>query len=214
MHSESHAHLSHLTPHLTDDQLMEAYVFAAEGGHLNGCDDCRARYDNLMRSFEQIREDAVNEADAVFTVQRLHDQRDRILRRLQRYGHPGELVMFPNRGGTQQAAYKLLLGPARRWVAGAAVAGLVAGLFLGFAVDRRVGSISASRTTKPSAAVAARAWQRALSERPALAAMQDEQILIEIEDVITGPHRLLEMRVLDDMTTPPELQKQESVVPR
>jgi hypothetical protein len=47
-----------------------------------------------------------------------------------------------------------------------------------------------------------------------MAAMQDEQILTDIEDVLTGPHRLLEMRVLDDMTTPPELQKQESVVLR
>ena len=38
MHAESHTHLSHLTPqlthHLTDDQLMEAYVFASDGPHL------------------------------------------------------------------------------------------------------------------------------------------------------------------------------------
>ncbi|HEV3217354.1 MAG TPA: hypothetical protein VGZ27_16615 [Vicinamibacterales bacterium] len=218
MHTESHAHLPHptldLTPHLTDDQLMEAYLFAPDSPHLNGCGSCRARYDNLIRSLEQIRDDAVSEADRVFTDQRLHDQRDRILRRLERHGHPGEVVMFPNRGGTQQAAYRLLLGPARRWVAGAAVAGLVAGLFLGFAVDRRVGSVSARRTIKSPAALAAVAWQRGSIERPSLAAIQDEQMLIEIEDLITGPHRLLEMRVLDDMTTPPELQKQESVVPR
>jgi hypothetical protein len=213
MHTESHTHLSPLTPHLTEDQLMEVYLFASEGPHLNGCDECRARYDSLIRSLEQFREDAVSEADAVFTTQRLHDQRDRILRRLQRHGHPGEVVMFPNRGGTERVAYRLLLGPARRWVAGAAVAGLVAGLFLGFAADRRVGSISARRIIKPSAAVA---WQRGSIDRPAMAAIQDEQMLTEIEDVITGPHRLLEMRVLDDMTTPPELQKQEqeSVVPQ
>src|SRR5258708_17214996 len=122
MHTESHTHLSPLTPHLTDDQLMEVYLFASDGPHLKRCDDCRARYDNLIRSLEQIREDAVSEADAVFTAQRLHDQRDRIFRRLLRHGHPGEVVMFPNRAGTRQAAYSLLLGPARRWVAGPAVA--------------------------------------------------------------------------------------------
>jgi hypothetical protein len=196
---------------LTDDQLMEVHASGSESGHLDECRDCRARYDNLAHSLEQIREDAVSEADAVFTAERLHDQRDRILRRLERHGHPAEVVMFPSRAGSRQAAYRLLLGPARRWVAGAAAAGLVAGLFLGFAVDRRVGSISARRTTKPSAAVA---WQRGSVEHPAMAAMQDEQILTDIEDVLTGPHRLLEMRVLDDMTTPPELQKQESVVLR
>lgn len=218
MHAESHTHLSHLTPqlthHLTDDQLMEAYVFASDGPHLAECGRCRARYDNLIRSLERIREDAVSQADAVFTAQRLHDQHDRILRRLQRHGHPGELVMFPNRGGTQEAADRLLLGPARRWVAGAAVAGLVAGLFLGFAVDRRVGSISANRTIRPSAAVA---WRRASSGQhpvPVMVANQDEQVLTEIENVLTGPHLLLEMRVLDDMTMPPELQKQDSVVLR
>jgi hypothetical protein len=214
MHTESHTHLPHLTLHLTDDELILAYVSASEGGHLSGCRDCRARYESLIHPLDEIREDAVDEADGVFTAQRLHDQRDHILRRLQRHGHPGEVVMFPNRGGSQQAAYRLLLGPARRWVAGAAVAGLVAGLFLGFAVDRRVGSTSARRTLKPSVAVAAVDWQRAASEDAAVPAMQDEQMLTEIEDVITGPHRLLEMRVLDDMTTPPELQKQENVVPR
>jgi hypothetical protein len=217
MRAESRTHLSHLlhqTPHLTDVQLMEVYVSGSESGHLAGCDDCRARYHDLARSLEQIREDAVSEADAVFTDERLHDQRERILRRLERHGHPADVVMFPNRAGSRQAAYRLLLGPARRWVAGAAAAGLVAGLFLGFAVDRRVGSISARRTTKPSAKVTAVAWQRGSVEHPSMAAMQDEEILTDIEDVLTGPHRLLEMRVLDDMTTPPELQKQESLVLR
>lgn len=196
-----------LSRHLNDDELMESYVLASEGGHLSACPECHARYDALTRVFEQIRTEAVNEADAVFTDARLHEQRDRILRRLGRLGHPADVLMFPNRIGSHASASRLL-GPARNWVAGAAAAGLVAGLLLGLAVDRRVGSISADRGLKPSDAVA---WQRASAE-PALA--QDEQILLEIEDLVTGPHRLVEMRVLDDMTTPPELQKEASVVLR
>ena len=39
-------------------------------------------------------------------------------------------------------------------------------------------------------------------------------LVTDIEDVLSGPHRLVEMRVLDDMTTPPELQKEVSLVPR
>ena len=136
----------------------------------------------------------------MFTAERLQEQRDRILRRLERQGHPAEVLMFPDRTGGHQTAYRLL-HPARRWVAGAAAAGLVAGLFLGFAVDRRVGSLSATRSMKAGANAAA--WQRASNE-----------ILTDIEDVLNGPHRVVEMRVLDDMTTPPELQKEASLVPR
>ena len=147
------------------------------------------------------------EADAVFTTERLHQQRERIVQRLERHGHPADVLTFPSRLGSHRAAHRLL-GPARRWVAGAAAAGLVAGLVLGFAVDRRVGSISARRTGKAASAAAAASWRQASGEP------QDEQILTEIEEVLSGPHRLLEMRALDDMTTPPELQKEASFDPR
>ena len=199
---------TYLTPHLSEDQLIESYLRGAKGAHLDACRQCLGRYDSLARAFEQIRDEAVGEADAVFTGARLHEQRDRILRRLERLGHSAEVVMFPNRAGGQQAADRLL-GPARRWVAGAAAAGLVAGLFLGFLVDRRVGSNSTGHLA-PSA-VSAVAWPR-VSAEPAL--MKDEQILTEIEEALTGPHHLIEMRVLDDMTTPRELQREASFVPR
>jgi hypothetical protein len=189
--------------HLSDDQLLESYVLATHEGHLSACGECRARFDDLVRALDELREDAVSEADAVFTTERLHEQRERIVRRLERHGHPAEVLTFPSRSGSQQTAHRLL-GPARRWVAGAAAAGLVAGLFLGFAVDRRVGSISSRRSGMPAAAASAANWRQASAEP------QDEQVLTEIDEVLSGPHRLLEMRTLDDMTTPPELQKETS----
>jgi hypothetical protein len=188
--------------HLSDDQLLESYVLATHEGHLSACGECRARFDDLVRALDDLREDAVSEADAVFTAERLHEQRERIVRRLERHGHPAEVLTFPSRLGSGQATHRLL-GPARRWVAGAAAAGLVAGLFLGFAVDRRVGS-SSRRTGMPAAASPAANWRQASAEP------QDEQVLTEIDEVLSGPHRLLEMRTLDDMTTPPELQKEAS----
>jgi hypothetical protein len=185
---------------------MEAYVVAADGGHLDACTGCRARYDDLARMFDELRDDAVGEADAIFTAERLDEQRERILRRLERQGHPAEVLMFPRHSGGQQAARRWV-GPARRWVAGAAVAGLVAGLFLGFEVDRRVGARSAVRLIKAPVGVAA-AW------KPEPAQPQDEQILIDIEDALTGPtRRVLQLRTLDAMTTPPEIQEA-SFVPR
>ena len=189
--------------HLNEDQLMEAYFLATDNAHLNACHGCRTRYDELARALEHVREDAVREADAVFTADRLHDQRDRVLRRLERQGHHADVLRFPNRFGSHRAAHRLL-GPARRWVAGAAVAGLVAGVFLGFAVDRRVGAPTAARGQGVAAAAAN--WQ------PASA--QDEQMLTEIEEALTGStRRVPELRTLDAMTMAPDLQEA-SFVPR
>lgn len=191
-------------PHLSDDQLMEAYPVAADGGHLDACIECRARYDVLSRMFDEFRDDAVSEADTIFTAERLTVQRDRILRRLERQGHSADVLMFPRHSSGQQAA-RPWLDPGRRWVAGAAVAGLVAGLFLGFEVDRRMGSTRAARGVQAPVGVAA-AWEPAQ--------LEDERILIEIEDALTGPtRRVIELRTLDAMTTPFELQEA-SFVPR
>ena len=93
----------HEGAHLSDDQLMETYVLTGDSRHLTACPECRARYDELAGALEQIRGDAVREADAVFTAERLHEQRDRILRRLERQGHLAEVLMFPRRSGSQQA---------------------------------------------------------------------------------------------------------------
>jgi hypothetical protein len=189
--------------HLNDDQLLEAYFLAEDTAHLKACAACLSRFDRLARALEEAREDAALEADTVFTLDRLHDQRDRVMRRLERQGQSAEVLRFPHRFGSQRAAHRLL-GPARRWVAGAAVAGLVAGVFLGFAVDRRVSTPLAATGTNALTANANRQY----------ASAQDEQMLGEIEDALTGPsRRVVELRALDDMTMPPDLQEA-SFIPR
>jgi hypothetical protein len=187
-------------PHLSDDQLMETCVLATDNRHLTLCRQCKARFDDLTRVLEQMREDAVREADSVFTPERLHDQRDRILRRLERHGHAADVLRFPHHAHSHQTVRRVL-GPARRWVAGAAAAGLAAGLFLGFAMDRRVVSRAAAERLKaaPVALTEAVVWQRPTDPR-------DEQLLMEIEDALTGS-RVIELRALDAMTTPPEIQE-------
>jgi hypothetical protein len=189
--------------HLNDDQLMESYFLAEDSPHLSSCRDCRGRFDQLARELELMRGDAVGDADAVFTPERLQDQRDRVLRRLERQGHVAEVLRFPNRFGSRRAAHRLL-GPARRWVAGAAAAGLVAGVFLGFAVDRRVGAPVSGSANAALVTAGNRQY----------ASAQDEQMLTEIEDVLSGPsRRVVELRALDDMTIPPDLQEA-SFIPR
>jgi hypothetical protein len=192
---------THPSPHLSDDQLMEAYVLAGEDAHLSVCRPCRGRFDDLVRLLQQVREDAVREADSVFTAEQLHEQRDRIMRRIERHGHPAEVVMFPHRAAGQ-AAVQRVLGPARRWVAGAAAAGLAAGLFLGFTMDRRMHYAAIDDAVQQSASrAAAAAWNA-----PAMRDARDDQFFTEIEDALMGS-RAVELRAIDAMTTPVEIRE-------
>ena len=185
--------------HLTDDELMETCVLDGDNRHLAGCKPCRARFDELVRSLELMQDAALQEADAAFTADRLHDQRDRIMRRIERRDHPAEVVAFPHqRVPSHVTTVQRMLGPARRWVAGAAAAGLAAGLFLGFAVDRSSHLRAVDRAMQQS--------NRTL----ALQAAADDQFFIEIDEALVDS-RAREMRpdlsAIDVMTTPLEIRE-------
>jgi len=180
--------------HLTDDQLMETYVLDGENRHLKICRQCRSRFDALARALQHVRDEGIREADGVFTPERLHDQRDRIMRRLERHGQQAEVVMFPSRSSSQPAAR--LLGPARRWVAGAAAAGLAAGLFLGFVMDRRTHYAAGASAMRASATAAA--WQATTA--------RDDQFFTEIDDALMGS-RAVELRAIDTMTITVEIRE-------
>jgi hypothetical protein len=110
------------------------------------------------------------------------------------------VLLFPS-GPAQHAVVRRVLGPARRWVAGAAAAGLAAGLFLGFAMDHRSASQLGDRFLPTAAPAETSARARLVVDS------RDEQLLSDIEDSLVGPRRVLELRALDLMTTPPELQE-------
>ena len=188
------------TAHLSDDQLMEICVLAGDDGHLAVCRSCKARFDGVLRSLEQMQEAAIGEADIMFSAERLHDQRERIMRRIERHDHPAEVVAFPHHRIAPTPTVHRMLGPARRWVAGAAAAGLAAGVFLGFAMDR---STHVRATDQ--------AIQQAKSNTAlALQAAADDQFFIEIDEALVGS-RAREMRpdlsAIDLMTTPPEIRE-------
>ena len=185
--------------HLTDDELMETCVLDGENRHLAVCKPCKARFDELVRSLQLMQDAALREADAAFTADRLHDQRDRIMRRIERHDHPAEVVAFPHqRVPSHATTVQRMLGPARRWVAGAAAAGLAAGLFLGFAMDRSSHLRAVDRAMQQS--------NRTL----ALQAAADDQFFIEIDEALVDS-RAREMRpdlsAIDVMTTPLEIRE-------
>jgi hypothetical protein len=181
--------------HLSDDELMEIYVLAAENGHLSACRQCHTRFDDFARTLQHVREDAIREADHVFTPERLRDQRDRILRRLERHDHPAEIVAFPTAKAPARRVSRVL-GPARRWVAGAAAAGLAAGMVLGFVMDRQAHNAALQAET-PAATAAV--WH-----------VRDDQFFVEI-DAALSQSRAREVRAelgaIDVMTTPVDIRE-------
>jgi hypothetical protein len=77
--------------HLHDDRLFDCYVAEHQGDavdppaaeHLADCDACSSRYADLARFMETIRAEGQDEADAIFTADRLRLQHQQIVRRLE-----------------------------------------------------------------------------------------------------------------------------------
>jgi len=123
--------------HLNDQQLFESYLSERSGEsidppaaeHLADCGECGARYGELVGLMNALRREADAETSAVFTAERLHAQKQQILRRLEHVGRPARVIDFPahlagrhmNPAGT---------GGVTRWVYAAAAAGLVIGVGL------------------------------------------------------------------------------------
>ena len=182
--------------HLSNDDLLEICFPVTGDSHLATCETCRSRYDDLVRTLEEIREEAIAEADAVFTSERLGDQRDRILRRLEHAGHSAEVVMFPARRTHEETGWRAFAS-SRRWIAAAAAAGLVAGVLVGRFVDvgsRPSSGIQAHVTT--SAAPHVVAQPAGVTIQPA-----DDELLVQIEDAVTS-RRVVELQALDALTLP------------
>jgi hypothetical protein len=127
--------------HLDDTALIRRYM--ADRGlaaleaddeallrHLVQCASCEARYVGLQRTLDDVRDSASEDADARCTPDLLSAQRDRILRRVDAQYHGPRVIAFPTAGtaGKPVIVHSTMI---RRWVAAAAVAGLVIGLTAG-----------------------------------------------------------------------------------
>jgi len=119
--------------HLNDDRLVECY-FAGHAGnpieravtdHLAGCADCQARATELTEFLNGVRADGDAAADEVFTLERLRQQHDQILRRIEHLHHPARVLSFPSRVTRRISNGARRVTP--RWLAAAAAAGLFVG---------------------------------------------------------------------------------------
>jgi hypothetical protein len=195
--------------HLSDERLIETYFARAGDGaapaeveseceHVRTCDACARRYERLTASLERLREQALAEADAYFTADRLAAQRDRVMRHLEGVEHPARVIPFPHHTTRPRAAR--VHAPLVRWVAAAAAAGLLIGVSAGRLLYVR------PRVAPPAvASVQVRATDPAINpsatvyDGVARSVALEEEFLSEFEDALSE-QRVAALRAIDALT--------------
>lgn len=182
--------------HLSERELVELWPRGAAHPHVAACEACRAEYDALGLVLDAARR-AAAEADAHFPPERLAAQQAHILRRLENAERPARILSFP----VSSRPFPSVRPVARRWIAGAAAAGLLTGIVAGRALDLR-GPWHSDRL-RPEATIAR---DRAPARTPAGASAtqgtrdaNDETLLIELEAALLEP-RVDELRAIDAFT--------------
>jgi hypothetical protein len=196
--------------HLDDSVLIRRYLadrgLAALGAsdegplrHLAHCPPCESRYEAMRSLFDETRDAAIEDAEAASSASRLELQRERIFRRIDAL-HAGPRVLpFPAAGqNTHHAPQPRVF---RRWVAAAAVAGLLVGLGAGrlmFNGGSRAAMVARQQIAPATAPASDRSapTMRALHLEPAAS---DDQFLSEIEMATAAP-RTRELRAIYAIT--------------
>jgi hypothetical protein len=169
--------------HFSDDRLIELSLDCipgdAEQEHLDDCAACDTRRQATMDLIEDCTLAAQQDADAIFTDDRLERQRSRILHRIDHEGRPAKVISFPATPVTEISP--LRARPATRWIAAAAAAGLVIGLLAG----QVVGGVRAPRGVSPSLQSARQAvGAPATGVRQVLTTMSDEEFLFSVDNAV------------------------------
>jgi hypothetical protein len=167
--------------HLDDAALAEVWTNAAADGsgaprdpHLAGCAECRVRYASFEAWMAGIRSEAIEEADELFTPEKLKTQQAHILRRLEAADHPTRIIAFPKASVPASRP-----SPFRRWVAGAAAAGLIAGIGLGQMLNiGRIAPVSPPRDFVAEAPIA-----RGASPAVIPASFNEETAMRELDEI-------------------------------
>lgn len=188
-----------LNPHLDDDALAEVWAgrVTGDGGghrsetHLLACAECQNRYAAFSGWLDGVRSDARAEADEAFTADRLAVQHSQINRRLEALEHPARVIAFPR--FTRPIASRA--GHRQRWVAGAAAAGLIAGIGLGQLFD--LGGVRSTRAPEAVAVAQQVVRQSPAGERASMdivpaASTANDEALVYGQEVVPSQVRVPE----------------------
>lgn len=176
-------------PHLPERRLVDHYMAQRCGEifdppvaeHLADCGACSARYAELCQSLDEVRVAGDMQVDAIFTAERLQAQRMQVARKLEHVGHAAQIINFPGRQTGRRIAARASR-VASRWVAAAAVAGVLIGLGLGVFYDSNARFVANRFAARPSTSLSPGAGSVAPSSSAA-----EEAFWSEIEFAVDQP---------------------------
>jgi hypothetical protein len=185
-----------LSAHLDDVALAAIWTDGRPSHpHLTTCASCRVRFAEFSSWLENMRVDAVTEADDYFSAERLATQQAQIFRRLEAAERPARVIAFPRFAQPLSSRSS----NASRWIAAAAAAGLIVGVGVGQLMDLRhsltVRDTPAAQTQLVDAPLTARRDSRV---QP-ISATRDEAFLSELEASLSRAS-VPELRALDAFT--------------
>lgn len=185
--------------HLGDEDLLALIESRGSDAHLESCERCAVRHAELVCLIADL--DVVHaEADAAFDDERLVHQRTHILRRLDKNHGPARVLPFPA-AAHGAGAIRVFAAAGRRWVAAAAIAGLVVGIFSGRLLTHRSEQVAdgADGAGIYSTAVRAGATKPVVVPAELSASGYDEILLEEVEVALARP-RVQELTAIDAIT--------------
>jgi len=185
-----------LSAHLDDAALAAIWTDGRlSHPHLDDCVPCRARFADFSAWLENMRVDAITQADENFSAERLAAQQAQIFRRLEAAGRPARVIAFPRFAQplTSRTSH------VSRWIAAAAAAGLIVGVGVGQMMDLRH-SLMAPNASAVRARVANAPASAGRDPRvQTVGAIRDEAFLSEL-DASLSRTAVPELRALDGLT--------------
>jgi hypothetical protein len=185
-----------LSAHLDDAALAAIWTDGRlSHPHLDTCVACRARFADFSTWLENIRVDAITEANENFSAERLATQQAQIFRRLEAAERPARVIAFPRFAQplTSRTSH------VSRWIAAAAAAGLIVGVGVGQLMDLRH-SLTAPDRPAVRARVATGPASGGREPRvQTVSAIRDEAFLSEL-DASLSRDAVPELRALDGLT--------------
>jgi anti-sigma factor RsiW len=191
--------------HLQEEQLLDSYVAERTGDgidpptaeHLGDCAACGRRYADFCAFMDALRQEGLEEADEIFTAERLRVQEQQIARRIEQLGRPARVLSFPTQLRRTIGGSSTRTPP--RWVAAAAAAGLFVGVAVGASYQWTGRSGRGARAVFARETASARLSPVATRGSSPAEIAADTAFLSDLEIAVERPHTQ-ELQAFDALT--------------
>jgi hypothetical protein len=168
-------------PHLSDDRLIEICLAEPRAPidepHLRNCGRCESRRLALASTLGDVSARVIDEADEVFSPDRLARQHTRIMQQVDHLGRPARVIAFPV--GHTHEVVRPTARRVRRWIAatGAVAVAFLVGVFTEHLAHQR------PTGARPDTRLASRGSDAAVA-RTVAASLSDDELLGQIEAAV------------------------------